>query len=221
MCDDANKEQRQPDPPLDQTEYWRRDLLLKEQALQNAQNKSSPDTPQAQKDYWEKDLRLKRISLGISFFGFIAVLVALHFNYEQSKAVEKSLANNVQQGMTKLTMDLDRLTIDHPELRPYLEGNANPDNDSTNKDRAVEGAIMTFDVFDVALYQMDAFKAEWSDPSGWTNWIVEDFRYSPFLRQEYQKYASWYGTNLTDLMIRSSQLPGCAQYETNQLPKYP
>ena len=191
-----------------------------------------------QKAYWIRDMELKEstrrisiVALFISLLGFVGVIVSvimnskqvalntaqLKLNYQTATNAQLSLRNSTQQSMTTLTLDLDKLIIEHPELRQYLEDNANPHNDPTNYDRSVEAAIMTFDVFDVALSQAGTFKNQWSDPGGWTNWVIDDFKHSPFLREQYQIYQGWYGTNLTDLLNYTMTQPNLAEYRTKTI----
>ena len=205
-----------------------------ENPQEETQDKPHPD----QAAYWKRDLDLKestrlisRMALLVSLLGFVGVIVSvfmntkqlelntaqLKLNYQTATNTQLSLRNSTQQSMTTLTLDLDKITIEHPELRQYLEDNANPHNDPANYDRAVESAIMTFDVFDVALSQVGTFKDQWSDPGGWTNWVIDDFKRSPFLREQYQIYHGWYGTNLTDLLKYSVKLPNVAEYRAKTI----
>jgi hypothetical protein len=196
---------------------------------------TQPKPHSVQTGYWAHDLTLKYVAIAISLLGFAFVIYSIHINtrqlqlnskqlllnYEAATNAQLHLKNDTQQSMTKLTMDLDQLIIDHPELRPYLEGNANPTNDSQiNYSRAVDGAIMTLDVFDVARVQVGTFRSEWTNPEGWTNWIIDDFAHSPFLREEYRKCASWYGPDMTAMMNSSTNRSFYADYETNGIVRY-
>lgn len=232
MCDENNQEgmPQKPEETADkphpdqsefwnnQRDYWVNDLKRKDDAL----------------EYQRKSINIARRSLIVSLLGFTLVIISIcinscqlalntrqsELNYQAATNAELNLKVNAQQSMTKITMDLDKIIIDHPELRRYLESNANPHLDSTNYDRAVEAAIMTFDVFDMALAQAGTFKGEWTNPGGWTNWIIENFARSPFLREQYLKCASWYGPNMTALATNSFHLTNVYfdQYETNPLP---
>lgn len=206
-------EQLQSKPHPDQTAYWEKDLALKQNTLQVSTSARC----------------VSKIALAVSILGFCGLIGSilmnsrqvslnteqLRLNYQSATNAQLSLRNNTQQSMTKLTMDLDQVMINHPELCRYLEGNANPAKDPTNYDRAVEVAIMRFDVYDVALGQVDSFKSEWTNPGGWTNWIIDDFARSPFLRDQYRKYSDWYGPSLTGLMLCSTNRSFYADYETN------
>src|SRR5437879_5155926 len=101
-----------------------------------------------QRHYWSQDLAYKkqsfhiaRTSFIVSVFGFGIVSCALFLNWHQSRIVGKNLRNSVQQSMVKLTSDLDKIYIDHPELRQYIYTGVKPAQwTQTNDEQAAAAA---------------------------------------------------------------------------------
>lgn len=172
------------------TPYNRKDLNLKEQALACQR----------------KALTAARISLCISILGFAAVWHSLKSNDIALQKNGLALRNNVQQSMTKLVVDLDRVYIDHPELRQYFNEGLDA-HGTTNFVRASALAVTMLDVFDVAIGQCKTFREEWTEPDGWTNWVVNEFANSSFLRGEYWQRTNWYGPDMLYLVIQSTNKP--------------
>lgn len=178
-----------------------RELEIKEEALRH--------------QFWQKWTAFG--SFVVSGFGFGAVLWSLHGNKLALQNNNLVLRNNVQQSMTKLTVDLDHIFIDHPELRQYFYYGANP-HGTTNLERASETAYMMLDVFDLTFAQAGTFKEQWTEPQGWTNWVAEDFAKSPFLREQYELETNWYGQDMYRLEKHVNVLTNVylAEYRTNR-----
>jgi hypothetical protein len=130
-----------------------------------------------------------------------SIIFAVYSLYDGEKAIRANnlaLQNNVQQSMTQITLSLDQLFIEHPELRQYFNDGVDPHR-TRDYARASETAIMMLDVFDLSFAQVGTFKDQWTDPKGWTNWVADEFARSPFLREQYETNSSWYGTNMYEL----------------------
>jgi len=166
-----------------------------------------------QRAYWKKDLLQKQRSVRlavtnsiVSICGFMIVIAALFLNLRQAKIVQKNLRNSVQQSMVKLTTDLDKIYVDHPEMREYVYGGRNRRNwDVTDHQRAKAVAAFEFDVFDIAASQSKTFRDQWLTPEAWTNWIVDEFASSGFLRSQFQTNQSWYGKDMKELLDAGAQ----------------
>ena len=95
----------------------------------------------SQRDYWKEDLKLKRITLGLSIFGFIAIILSIGFNArqifitteqlklntkqveintEQSKRLAESLCYSLQSEVLNHVTGLDKVFLERTYLRPYF-----------------------------------------------------------------------------------------------------
>jgi len=193
---DPNQVPPTPPPSEELTPYQRRDLALKEQALTH-------QTWQRWTAFWS--LLVSVIGFGLVVCTLLNNNEALRNNVQQLRNNELALQtnglalrNNVQQSMTKLTVDLDRLFVDHPDLRPYFNDAVNPYG-QTNFPAASETAYLMLDVFDLAIGQAGTFKDQWTEAKGWTNWVADEFARSPFLRNQYELHPGWYGKEMRGL----------------------
>ena len=160
----------------------------------------TPISPDEQRQTWRNDLRYKRYNVIISFVGFALVSIGLFLNYHQSNIVAKNLRNSVQQSMVKLTTDLDRIYIDHPELRRFIYAGGKSDHwTAMNDEQAAATAVFAFDVFDIASSQVANFRDQWATPEAWTNWITDEFAKSEFFQKQFLTNQSWYGPDMYSL----------------------
>ncbi|HEV2694108.1 MAG TPA: hypothetical protein VG347_14530 [Verrucomicrobiae bacterium] len=169
--------------------------------------------PEAQKwakiedpEYRGRDLELKRQALRIqkctfwigfaallvSVSGFMAVVLTVRINTEQEKIASINMINGLQQSMAKITVDLDRVFVDRPELMPYFYGRKDISESDTNYLQVEATAVTVLDVFDIASSQPDRYKDQWKHPEAWDEWIIDTFSESPVLRQVLRKRADWY-----------------------------
>ncbi len=118
-------------------------------------------------------------ALGVSLIS-VAVAVQTH---------RSSVSVSNYGDATELTLDIDRLFIEHPELRPLFYENAAVDA-SVDRNRALAVAEFVIDAFE-CLWDM-AKTYEPVDRTAWSDYIADMFRQSPILRGFYDACPAWY-----------------------------
>jgi hypothetical protein len=170
-----------------------------------------------QKRYWDKDLKYKKISLVISAVSFGLIVIGLSLNaYQsylnteqlavnerQSKRLELSLRANVETSTITLVTNLDRVFIEKPFLRPYFYDSTQINEEDEKFSEAAATAEMMLDIFDIISTQSKNFPEYWSPPGAWDAWIIDMFSTSPILRNTFDKYQTWYGTDIYNLRMKA------------------
>jgi hypothetical protein len=96
---------------------------------------------------------------------------------------------------------LDRVFLDHPELRPYFYEGKDLDKSDPLLYAQVEAvAEMHLDVFDYNLNYRLLFPKEYHFPEGHESFIREMLAQSPIMRRALEKRAAWYSPELRALL---------------------
>ena len=182
--------------PEDQTNT---DSEHQESASRTVGDEESLSQEAEQRRYWKEDLRYKRWSFRVSILGFALVLVGLSINFYQSGKVAKSVSANILHTTANQVINLDRLFIERPDLRPYFY-DCKPIDDKDEKFAQVQSAAeLMLDVFDVVADQSKSFAEYYDRPEAWDIWITDMFATSPVLRSRFQQSSDWYDNKLKQL----------------------
>lgn len=150
--------------------------------------------------YWKRDLRLKRWSLGVTFIAPILICIGLAATYYQARRLDQSLRATVQTSTLNHVLVIDRMFLEHTDLRPYFYDGKVPDpSDARTYPEVLTAAETILDVFDVVCEQRTRFGDIWSRAEAWDKWIIDTFRTSPILRTMMEERASWYDSRLLTL----------------------
>jgi hypothetical protein len=185
------------------------------EAVSNVQDESriSPQPHQEQLHYWKRDLLFKLISLVISILGFTLIVIGLRVNSQQvainadqlrlntaqSLRTEKSMCSNVQIAVLNHVVNLDRLFMDKPYLRPYFYDGREVSETEEKFDELSATSEMVLDIFDLVADQSRKNPECWDRPKLWDEWIIDTFSTSPILRDTLSKYSTWYEEPLMSL----------------------
>ena len=155
-----------------------------------------PDKPKPMSEYESGALRRQTIGLVINFVGFLAVIGSLSAAQLQLRQASHQTKIQIKDRTLANILTLDRVFLDHPELRPYFyEG-----KDITEKDpmypRVVAVAEMHMDVFDYVLEYYENFPEQFPELEAGHKWIHDMFESSPITKRHFQAKKHWYSKRL-------------------------
>jgi hypothetical protein len=136
-------------------------------------------------------------------FSIISVMIATAAVFLANRAASTEMSVTTYQGATQLMLEVDRIFLNHPELRPFFYDDVEPTPDV---DRNLINAAVEFmlDAFECIWDQRPHFSAP--DYDSWAEYIVDRFGTSPVLRQFYRDHAGWYPT-LDSLLKEKAPAP--------------
>lgn len=138
------------------------------------------------------------ISLVISLLGLISLIIIYIQTREitaQTKNSAASLHSTAYQAVTTQEMEVDKLFIEHPTLRPYFFSGKEIREDSPDYALAESIADYELDFFDSAQSQLRLLKE--LDPTNidedaWNSYFDDSFANSPILCRRLNELATWY-----------------------------
>jgi hypothetical protein len=146
------------------------------------------------------------LSLLISSLGFGAIVVSLFFLRQQvteatvqTAKVSASLKSSVYSGITEATLTVDRLFIDHPELRPYFYSEKLVSENDTDYHKVLAAAEYILDFFSAIVMQAKHFPEIWPRLE-WEEYMVDMFARSPALCDYLKSVSNWYVGDSSDIM---------------------
>lgn len=118
-------------------------------------------------------------------------LVALVFAWMQTRHMNRSLEVVTYNGSTDLTLQLDRVFIEYPELRPYFyDGQSPTGSDIELRQRVAAVAEFALDVLECIWDHRDKYSEP--DTKSWKKWIGDLIGTSPTMRDLYAEHTDWY-----------------------------
>src|SRR5260221_6436040 len=87
------------------------------------------------------------LSLVISILGSIGVIASLWLIYRQTGVFSRQLAESVTQSLTDYALEISRLFLQHPDLRPYFFEGQTIDASHPDYLRAEAVAEVILDIF--------------------------------------------------------------------------
>ncbi len=148
---------------------------------------------------WE--LRIRRLELVVSILASGAVVIALYYNMKAVESNFTAVRSSVTQNVTGMSIRVDELFLERPELYECFNEGKEPANRNDPKLKAA--ATMVLDVLDVAVTQTTTYRDMWDSPEGWDNWVHDQFKKSPFLCDFLEAHKNWYGSTLYAAMKRA------------------
>jgi hypothetical protein len=146
------------------------------------------------------------ISLCISVAGFAAVIITLFLLMRQTKAIitqttylAESLKTATYQSVASQIFEVDKILIEHPELRAYFYSDKYIEKNSPHYERVIAVSDLLLDYFDTVLLQMRHFPQVWPR-QWWETYIKDTFTHSPILREHLISIKGWYTEELVHLM---------------------
>ncbi len=163
------------------------------------------------------------ISLCISFFYFITVVVTLIVLIYQNKIISmqtryalQSVEGNIYSNITTQSLAEDEIFINHPELRPYFYAGKVLEPNDPLKHQVHAAAEYVLDFFDSLESQLKKYPSLWiHEKREWEANIVDQCAWSPVLCHYLDANRNWYSEELFALKIAGEAKRGqgyTAQY---------
>jgi len=120
---------------------------------------------------------------GIALAGFIGLIYTIRMS-------DEPIRRSLYLSMAQWTIDIDKVFIEHPDLRPYFYSGKEIELSDTQYNRALSVAEMVIDTMDSVLEHKGYFNGG-APHKGWYHWIDDNFENSPIIRVCMLKYERW------------------------------
>jgi hypothetical protein len=144
------------------------------------------------------------ISLCISFFYFVTVVVTLIVLIYQSKIISmqtsyalQSVEGSIYSNITAQSLAEDEIFINHPELRPYFYAGKELEQNDPLRHKVHATAEYLLDFFDSLESQLRKYPNLWiHEKREWEANTVDQFAWSPALCNYLDATKDWYSEEL-------------------------
>ena len=143
------------------------------------------------------------LSLVISIFGSIGVIASLWLINRQTGVFSRQLMESVTQSLTDYSLEISRLFLQHPDLRPYFFEGQTIDASHPDYLRAEAVAEVILDIFWTMGSQVQRIQgARLNRNAGaqWEIYVGDCFAASPILTSFLTKRKDWYGPEMISRM---------------------
>ncbi|MES2905741.1 MAG: hypothetical protein V4691_01720 [Pseudomonadota bacterium] len=153
----------------------------------------STKNPDARLSYYEKcTLVLHLAGIVVTVIGLIAIYATLSVSNKQMEQSIKQTKLTLHDKTLGYALELDRIFIENPDLRPYFYEN----RDITEKDpkfrRVLSIAEMHLDTFTFALKARSDYPIDHPFPAETEAWIHDVVKSSPIMQRYLQERKDWY-----------------------------
>lgn len=147
----------------------------------------------------------EKIQISLSFIGILSlafIILQTRAMNEQSRLATENMQASMYATIAAHTMEMDRIFVDRPELRPYFYSNKPIDEADKVYDQVMAVAEHELDLFDSIYTQLgyipdDEDKDE--DRETWRRYFAASFAKSPALCKRYYANKDWYMRSLGKL----------------------
>lgn len=124
----------------------------------------------------------------------LSIAAAVFSTYVAYSANRQSDIIATYNSLTSLVLEIDKIFIEYPDLRPYFYNNTPLPADMQEQDRNRTLAIaeLYLDILECIWDRQPEFSKE--DEASWRDWILDAFSTSPILSSHYSENRSWYPT---------------------------
>jgi hypothetical protein len=163
-------------------------------------------------------------SLALSFLGLVSLLLglgSLFIIYRQTKEITRqsenspaSFQNAVYQTITTQEMEVDKLFVENPQLRPYFFSAHEINEGSSDYAKAEAIADYELDFFDSAKGRLRLLQEVGYDVSmnAWNKYFDDSFTNSPILCKRLRELTPWYGSDFV-----SREIDVCNKLQSQRL----
>src|SRR5258708_7574191 len=146
------------------------------------------------------------LSLLISIAGSIGVIISLWLIHRQTGGFSRQLMESVTQSVTDYALEISRLFLQHPDLRPYFFAGQTIEESHPDYLRAEAVAEVMLDIFWTMMTQVkriESQSAEFTNNEArltWEIYVGDCFATSPILTGFLTKRKDWYGQEMITRM---------------------
>jgi len=145
-------------------------------------------------------------------------IAALIFTGVQTFNSTKATNAQIWQGLTQESLEIAKIMVDHPEIRPYFYEGINIDRNNQDYNRVMAVAEMYLDLLesfhDDYVRGIGGMEEDGDDWSYWQAYFRDMFRTSPVITKMSIEKQNWYSTDFSE--YRSSESNTNAQQKNNQ-----
>ncbi len=146
------------------------------------------------------------LSLIFSVAGSIGLIVSLWLLYRQTSIFNRQLMESLTHSITNYSLEISRLFLIHPDLRPYFFGGKAIAEDHPDYLRAEAVAEVILDIFWTMMSEAKRIRgseyAVKESREQWGAYVDSCFATSPILASFLTKRKDWYGPELYSRMER-------------------
>jgi hypothetical protein len=148
------------------------------------------------------------VALAVALFGNFVLIVSVillglqvrEMTKQSSHGVRATLAS-VYQAMNDNMLQINRLLVDRPSLRPYFYGEQELNDESSEERERVEATAEPFINFiDNVLTQMPLLPSNLAQP--WRTYFASVTTSSPVLCEFWKRHREWYSEEMRALLDR-------------------
>lgn len=130
-----------------------------------------------------------------SFLGVLIGIIGFYFIWKQIRQVNSSIKSSTDNNLYSLTIDLNKLLIENPDLRPYFYGDANGkeklyNNSDPNFSKIETLADVYVTFFEYIFEEKKNMQIELFN--SWEEWKKDMYKKSPAIRGHLKNHAGWY-----------------------------
>jgi hypothetical protein len=160
----------------------------------------SDPAPEPLTKFERLSLAISAAAVLISALGFTAVIVSIRTAQEEMGYVGAQTSLQIRDRSLANVLALDRVFLEHPELRPYFYNGKDLDETDPLYPQVEAVAEMHLDVFDYNLNYRILFPQQYHHPEAEESFIREMLASSPVMRRRLIKKREWFSPYLQDML---------------------
>jgi hypothetical protein len=145
-------------------------------------------------------LAVSVIALVISALGFTAVIVSIRTAQAQMGYMAAQTRVMTRDRSLSNVLTLDRVFLDHPELRPYFYEGKDLEVSDPLYPKVEAVADMHLDVYGYNLDYRLVFPDDYRSPESYKRYIRSRLALSPVMRRRLEKKAEWFSPYLQEML---------------------
>ncbi|WP_330460543.1 hypothetical protein OIB37_28885 [Streptomyces sp. NBC_00820] len=135
----------------------------------------------------------------------MAVLVSVIAAWMATRVSAKTHETTSYHAGTDLFMEVNRVFVEHPEVRPYFYDGKELTEGDPNSNRVQAVAELMLDVFEWIWHRREGITE--ADRQAWADYVGQMFRLSPALRKYHLDHLAWHPT-ITELYFSETSFTG-------------
>jgi hypothetical protein len=160
----------------------------------------SDPAPEPLSRFQRLSLALSAIALVISALGFTAVIISIRTAQEQMSHMAAQTRVLTRDRSLNNVLTLDRIFLDHPELRPYFYAGKDLEESDPLYPKVETVADMHLDVYGYNLDYRLVFPDDYRRPEDYKRYIRSMLVLSPVMRRRLETKGEWFSPYLQEVL---------------------